>query len=140
MSNPNPIVTFRQINQAFNSNEAVMDAAHSEAEAKASYDIIRHGTIEQGKKLLGLMNSTLRKDFEGMGDVEALARLIGAYWSIPASPPLLLDGVLAFDDVQEKQMLPLPPDKLDYKSPWTSWRGAVNDFAPPAGGRAAEGK
>lgn len=94
----------------------------------AAYDIIRHGTIEQGKKLLGLMNSTLRKDFEGMGDVEAIAKLIGAEWNLPASPPLLLDGVLAFDDVQEKQMLPLSPDRLDYKSTWTAWRGAVNDF------------
>jgi hypothetical protein len=94
----------------------------------AAYDIIRHGTIEQGKKLLGLMNSTLRKDFEGMGDVDALAKLIGAYWGIPASPPLLLDGVLAFDDVQERQLLPLSPDRLDYKSTWTAWRGAVNDF------------
>lgn len=93
-----------------------------------AYDIIRHGTIEQGKKLLGLMNSTLRKDFEGMGDVESLAKLIGADWNLPASPPLLLDGVLAFDDVEEKQMLPLSPDRLDYKSTWTSWRGAVNDF------------
>ncbi|HVF68361.1 MAG TPA: caspase family protein [Pyrinomonadaceae bacterium] len=96
----------------------------------AAYDIIRHGTIEQGKKLLGLMNSTLRKDFEGMGDVEALAKLIGAEWGVPASPPLLLDGVLAFDDVEEKQMLPLSPDRLDYKSTWTAWRGAVNDFDP----------
>lgn len=94
----------------------------------AAYDIIRHGTIEQGKKLLGLMNSTLRKDFEGMGDVEALAKLIGADWNTPASPPLLLDGVLAFDDVEEKQMLPLSPDRLDYKNTWTAWRGAVNDF------------
>lgn len=98
----------------------------------AAYDIIRHGTIEQGKKLLGLLNSTLRKDFEGMGDVEAIAKLIGAEWSLPASPPLLLDGVLAFDDVEEKQMLPLSPDRLDYKSTWTAWRGAVNDFDPAA--------
>lgn len=95
-----------------------------------AYDIIRHGTIEQGKTLLGLVNSALRKEFEGMGDVEAIAKLIGADWSVPTSPPLLLDGVLAFDDVQEKQMLPLSPDRLDYKSMWTSWRGAVNDFDP----------
>lgn len=97
----------------------------------AAYDIIRHGTIEQGKKLLGLVNSALRKDFEGMGDVEAIAKLIGADWNVPASPPLLLDGVLAFDDVEEKQMLPLSPDRLDYKSTWTAWRGAVNDFDAP---------
>jgi hypothetical protein len=95
-----------------------------------AYDIIRHGTIEQGKTLLGLVNSAIRKEFEGMGDVEAIAKLIGADWSVPTSPPLLLDGVLAFDDVQEKQMLPLSPDRLDYKSMWTSWRGAVNDFDP----------
>jgi hypothetical protein len=95
-----------------------------------AYDIIRHGTIEQGRTLLGLVNSALRKEFEGMGDVEAIAKLIGADWSVPTSPPLLLDGVLAFDDVQEKQMLPLSPDRLDYKSMWTSWRGAVNDFDP----------
>jgi hypothetical protein len=98
----------------------------------AAYDVIRHGTIEQGKRLLGLMNSTLRKDFEGMGDVEAVAKLIGADWNTPASPPLLLDGVLAFGDIEEKQMLPLSPDRLDYKSTWTAWRGAVNDFDPAA--------
>jgi hypothetical protein len=97
----------------------------------AAYDIVRHGTIEQGRKLLGLMNSSLRRDFEGMGDVEAIAKLIGAEWAVPKSPPLLLDGVLAFDDAQQREMLPLPPDRLDYKSTWTAWRGAVNDLNRP---------
>ena len=98
----------------------------------AAYDIIRNGTIEQSRTLLGLVNSALRKEFDGMGDVEAIAKLIGAEWSMPSSPPLLLDGVLAFDDVQEKEMLTLSPDRLDYKSAWTAWRGAVNDFDPTA--------
>jgi hypothetical protein len=98
----------------------------------AAYDIIRNGTIEQSRTLLGLVNSALRKEFDGMGDVEAIAKLIGAQWSTPASPPLLLDGVLAFDDVEEKEMLPLSPGRLDYKSAWTAWRGAVNDFDPAA--------
>ncbi len=98
----------------------------------AAYDIIRNGTIEQSRTLLGLVNSALRKEFDGMGDVEAIAKLIDAQWSTPSSPPLLLDGVLAFDDTQEKQMLPLSPDRLDYTSGWTAWRGAVNDFDSPA--------
>jgi hypothetical protein len=104
----------------------------------AAYDVIRHGTIEQAKRLLGAVNSNLRKYFEGMADVESIAKLLDTEWKLPKTAPLLLDGVLAFDDVQEKQMLPLPPDKLDYKSPWTSWRGAVNDFDPPA--RSTRGK
>jgi hypothetical protein len=98
----------------------------------AAYDVVRHGTIKQSKKLLGLMNSNLRKYFAGMPDIEAVAKLIGAPWQTPDAAPLLFDGVLAFDEIQEKRMLPLSPDKLDYASAWTSWRGAVNDFDPPA--------
>jgi hypothetical protein len=67
-----------------------------------------------------------------MGDVETIAKLNGAEWNVPASPPPLLDGVLAFDDVEEKRMLPLSTDRLDYKSNWTAWRGAVNDHDPTA--------
>jgi len=44
---------------------------------------------------------------------------------------VFLDGVMAFDEIQEKQMLPLSPDKLDYYSPWTAWQRAVNDFKLP---------
>jgi hypothetical protein len=58
----NPIVTFREINKAFNKNEAVM---------------------------------------------EAIAKLLGTKWTLPTSPPLILDGLLAFDEIQEKPMLPL---------------------------------
>jgi hypothetical protein len=29
---------------------------------------------------------------------------------------MMLDGVLAFDGTQEKQILPFSPDKLDYAS------------------------
>jgi hypothetical protein len=48
-------------------------------------------------------------------------------WSPPQGPPLLLDGVLAFDEDQEARFLPLPLTKLDYGMPWTVWRGAVKD-------------
>ena len=94
----------------------------------AAYDVIRHGTIEQAKRLLKIVNSNLRRYFEGMGDIEAIAKLLGSKWSLPTSPPLFLDGVLAFDEIQENQMLPLSPDRLNYSSPWTVWQGAVNDF------------
>ena len=58
MSNPNPIVTFRQINQAFNSNEAVMDQAHAEADARTK------DPIEAASKLAALGNAlkVLRQD------------------------------------------------------------------------------
>jgi hypothetical protein len=97
----------------------------------AAYDVIRHGTIDQARALLGLVNSNLRKYFEGIGDIEAISKLLGADWKMPTAPPLFLDGVMAFDEIQEKQMLPLSPDKLDYSSPWTAWQRAVNDFDLP---------
>ena len=98
----------------------------------AAYDVIRHGTIEQAKKLLKVVNSNLKNHFEGIGDIEAIAKLLGTKWQLPKSPPLFLDGVLAFDEIQEKQILPLSPDRLDYSSPWTVWQRAVNDFNIPA--------
>lgn len=91
-----------------------------------AFDVVRHGTANQEQFLLDLINSNLRRHFEGMPDVEAIAKLLGAPWKVPAAAPLSLDGVLAFDDVHEKQMLQLPADKLDYSSQWTMWRGAVN--------------
>lgn len=96
----------------------------------AAYDVIRHGTRDEARRLLKIVNSNLKKHFEGMGDVEAIAKLLGSPWKLPAAPPVFMDGVMAFDEIQEKQMLPLSPDKLDYYSPWTTWQRAVNDFKP----------
>src|SRR4051812_42321380 len=67
MSNPNPIVTFRQINQAFNSNEAVMDQAHSEAEARTA------DPLEAASKLAALGNAL--KVLEA-ADAEAQSRVL----------------------------------------------------------------
>ena len=67
MSNPNPVVTFRQINRAFNTNEAVMDAAHSEAEAKAS------DPVEAASKLAALGNALKVLEAE---DAEANSRVL----------------------------------------------------------------
>lgn len=97
----------------------------------AAYDVIRHGSRDEARSLLKIVNSNLKKHFEGMGDVEAIAKLLGSPWTPPTAPPVFLDGVMAFDEIQEKQMLPLSPDKLDYYSPWTAWQGAVNNFELP---------
>ncbi|HEV7891672.1 MAG TPA: hypothetical protein VGP08_13610 [Pyrinomonadaceae bacterium] len=67
MSNPNPIVTFRQINHAFNSNEAVMNQAHSEAEAKTA------DPIEAASKLAALGNALKVLEAE---DAEANSRVL----------------------------------------------------------------
>src|ERR1044072_8289268 len=67
MSNPNPIVTFRQINQAFNTNEAVMDAAHSEAGARAA------DPVEAASKLAALGNALKVLEAE---DAEANSRVL----------------------------------------------------------------
>lgn len=67
MSNPNPIVTFRQINHAFNSNEAVMNQAHSEAEARTT------DPIEAASKLAALGNALKVLEAE---DAEAQSRVL----------------------------------------------------------------
>jgi len=67
MSNPNPIVTFRQINHAFNSNEAVMSQAHSEAEARTT------DPVEAASKLAALGNALKVLEAE---DAEANSRVL----------------------------------------------------------------
>ncbi len=99
----------------------------------AAYDLIRRGLVGQNgesrRTLLQTMVGNLRLFFPGIPDEEAVARLIGDVSLLPVSPPLFTDGVLAFDDNQEVVMMGglggLPPDKVDYSSPWTLWRGIV---------------
>lgn len=93
----------------------------------AAYDIIRRGQTDEERKWLKTVVKNLRKYFAGLPDAEAIAKLIGEQWTTPASPPLLLDGVLAFSEDEEQRFLPLAPHKLDYESQWTAWRGAVED-------------
>jgi hypothetical protein len=93
----------------------------------AAYDVLRHEGVKKAKKSLIIVESNLRKYYPSIVDVEAISKLMGTNWSMPQSPPLFLDGILAFDEIQKKQMLPLSPNFLDYSSSWTAWRGAVND-------------
>lgn len=47
----NPIVTFREINNAFNKNEAVMTQAHNEAEASSK------NSVEAATRIAALGNA-----------------------------------------------------------------------------------
>jgi hypothetical protein len=49
----------------------------------------------------------------------------GQPWDLPHAAPLLLEGVLAFDENQEQKILPLSYDQVDYGGAWTSWRNMV---------------
>ena len=62
--------------------------------------------------------------FQDLPDTAALSRLMGKDIGRPEGPPLFLDGLRAFPD--ERTWLPLPASHLDYASPWTAWRAAVN--------------
>jgi caspase domain-containing protein len=104
----------------------------------AGYEIIRRGKLESQKENLKTVIGNLRNYFPGIPDTEVLARLIGLKAKLTGDPPLLMDGVLALEDTEN---LTLPPSKLDYASPWTSWRGAVSEVtvggkAPARKGRA----
>jgi hypothetical protein len=93
-----------------------------------AYELLRRGYLEKSKGLLEAMVTNMRRYFGGIPDIEAIAKMVGfSDWQMPTTAPLLLDGVLAFDDDQEHQVLPLPPNKLDYGSPWTAWAGVVKD-------------
>ncbi len=94
-----------------------------------AYEMIRRGLKKNDKELLQRMIGNLRKFFPGIPDTEAIAKIIGEPWDENLrGAPLLLDGVFAHDENQEQRILPLPHNRVDYNSAWTSWRGGVNDF------------
>jgi hypothetical protein len=73
------------------------------------------------------MLANLRISFGGIPDIEAIAKLLKLDdASDSPAPPLLLEGMLYYDEAQ-KNKLPLPANKLDYGTPWTSWVDAVSE-------------
>jgi hypothetical protein len=80
--------------------------------------LARRGRGDQLKTAVG----NLRAFFSEVPDVEAIARLAGdPHSAAPSSPPLVLEGLLALD--LEELELPLPQERLDFRRPWTTWRG-----------------
>jgi len=97
----------------------------------ACYEIIRCGQVQSYTDNLRIVIKNLRTYFPGIPDTEVIAHLIGMKTNEKAnkikSPPLINDGVLAYEDMEKN--LPLPASKLDYTTSWTAWRGAVNEAA-----------
>jgi caspase domain-containing protein len=77
--------------------------------------------------------ANLRTYFDGIPDIEVVAKLAEMDYALPQSPPMFLDGVLALEGEEER--LPLPAHKLDYKSTWTTWIDAVALPSSPGGSR-----
>lgn len=92
-----------------------------------AYELIRRGYLVKGPDTFSRMLHNLHTYFAGLPDIVALEKFMGFDVAPPSSPPLLLDGVMAFEEHEEQGMLPLNPAKLDYNSPWTSWRDAVTE-------------
>jgi hypothetical protein len=65
----------------------------------------------------------LRRFFEDIPDAKAIGKIANLEWGMPAYPPLMLDGLISLN-VPEK-LLPLDSKTLDYRGPWTSWKGGV---------------
>ena len=84
----------------------------------AAYELARRGEREGLAEAVG----NLRTYFGEFPDTEAIARRADLNWSMPANPPLVLDGLLALDRMPG--LLPLPPEDLLYEGPWTLWRRA----------------
>ncbi|HEX3254000.1 MAG TPA: caspase family protein [Pyrinomonadaceae bacterium] len=91
----------------------------------ACYEIIRRGQVNEQSNLLKVVIGNLRRYFAGIPDTEVIAHQLGMGATIPNEAPLLMDGVLALDHPED--CLPLSVSRLDYSSPWTTWRGAVSD-------------
>ncbi|HYU30750.1 MAG TPA: caspase family protein [Thermoanaerobaculia bacterium] len=87
----------------------------------AGYEALRRGRRQEAEVCIG----KLRALYPGLPDIEALARLSGQPFVRPASPPMILDGLLAFEDYPALLPPDLPEDRLDYSGPWTAWRRAV---------------
>ena len=86
----------------------------------AAYELLRQGRALE----IDVVLQNLREFFPRLPDTEAIARLAGRKHLVPATPPLLLDGAMAFDAESRRRFLPLPEGRLDASGPWTQWRGA----------------
>lgn len=89
--------------------------------AMACYELIRRGFINRLSKSPVIAN--LRTYFSDLPDVEAIATLCGLTRDVAAGTPLFMDGLDALSKLEAR--LPLDAGRLELRSPWTMWRGAV---------------
>lgn len=86
----------------------------------ACYELIRRGRRKEASLPTVLRN--LRENFPGLADTEAVARLAGHKWTMPAGVPIFLDGAMAMPELLEEQR---GAQILDYRAPWTMWIGPL---------------
>lgn len=95
----------------------------------AAYELARRGELQYLREVVG----NLRSFFPEIPDTEAIAKMAGLDWHLPAHPPLVLDGFLSLN--MPSELLPLDLETLDFRGPWTEWKGAV--AAPETLGKPA---
>jgi hypothetical protein len=71
-----------------------------------------------------MVTSNMMQYFSDLPDSAAIGRLAGIATE-PRGVPLFIDGLRAFEP--GRMALPFPAGLLDFRSPWTSWRGAVGE-------------
>ena len=86
----------------------------------AAYELVRRGNTE----LLPVVVDNFRAHFGNLPDADALARLAGRSWQMPARPPLVLEGLQALDLMSGSPGVP-PADALAFRGPWSMWRGVA---------------
>lgn len=86
----------------------------------ACYELIRRGRKEEAS--LPTVLGNLREYFPGLADTEAIARLAGHPWTMPAGVPIFLDGAMAMPELLEEER---GTQVLDYRAPWTMWIGPL---------------
>ena len=90
------------------------------ASSLAAYELLRRGKVDE----LGDVVTNMKHFFHELPDASALVKLSGGRSRRPQGVPLFFDGLRAFPDYVG--WLPLPASHLDFASPWTAWRAAVN--------------
>ena len=85
-----------------------------------AYELARRGRRDD----LAVAVGNLEQHFPELPDTSAIKKLAGRDDAVrPDDPPLILDGLLAWDLLEGR--LPLPAGALDFTGPWTSWRGGL---------------
>jgi hypothetical protein len=87
----------------------------------AAYELVRRG---EAPMVLSEVVRNLRDYFSGLPDNEALASLAKLPFTIPASAPLVLEGLQALNLTMDRTGAP-PAKALVFRGPWTAWRGVV---------------
>lgn len=141
-----------QVQRLFAQNDSIRDVAELQdawtdliygkwldpiASIIAGADLLRRGVLNPQSPLaqyrddLPVMIGNFRKYFGRIPDVEALAKLTGEAWTLPKAAPLLADSAAAFDQQEQRQLMPYPNDRRQFGTPWIMWADAVKPFAFP---------